>query len=176
MIYTFAERRIETIGDEYFVAPSADVIGSVRLGRWASVWFNTVLRGDNDWLELGEGTNVQDGSVLHTDAGVPLVIGRNCTIGHRAFLHGCTVGEYSLIANGAMVLDGARIGSYSIVAAGAFVPPRKTIPDGVVVMGSPAQVVREITERDRAMIVEGARLYSAKAQEYRSQLQLMSEN
>lgn len=170
MIYTLGERRIETLGEDYFVAPSADVIGTVRLGRWASVWFNAVLRGDNDWIELGDGTNVQDGSVLHTDDGIPLVIGANCTVGHRAFLHACTVGENSLIANGAMVLDGAKIGSFTIVAAGAFVPPRKVIPDGVVVMGSPAQVVRELTDRDRAYIAGGAQHYRDNAQRYRREL------
>lgn len=170
MIYTLGERRIETVGDEYFVAPSADLIGSVRLGRWASVWFGAVLRADNDLIELGEGTNVQDGSVLHTDEGAPLVIGANCTVGHRAFLHACTVGANSLIANGAMVLDGAKIGSFTIVAAGAFVPPRKVIPDGVVVMGSPAQVVRELTDRDRAMIVAGSQHYQDNARRYRAGL------
>jgi carbonic anhydrase/acetyltransferase-like protein (isoleucine patch superfamily) len=170
MIYTLGERRIETVGDEYYIAPSADVIGTVRLGRWASVWFGAVLRGDNDWIEIGEGTNVQDGTIMHTDAGIPLVVGPNCTIGHRAFLHACTVGEHSMIANGAMVLDGAKIGSYTVVAAGAFVPPRKVIPDGVVVMGSPAQVVREITDKDRAMLERGASHYIENAKRFRAQL------
>jgi carbonic anhydrase/acetyltransferase-like protein (isoleucine patch superfamily) len=170
VIYALGERRIVTVGEEYFIAPSADVIGTVRLGRWASVWFNAVIRGDNDWIELGDGTNVQDGSVLHTDAGVPLVIGPNCTIGHKAFLHACTVGEHCMIANGAMVLDGAQIGKFTVVAAGAFVPPRKVIPEGVVVMGSPAKVVREITEKDRAMILHGAQHYQENAKRYREQL------
>jgi carbonic anhydrase/acetyltransferase-like protein (isoleucine patch superfamily) len=170
MIYTLGERRIETVGDEYFVAPSADVIGTVRLGRWASVWFGAVLRGDNDWIEIGDGTNVQDGTIMHTDAGERLVVGENCTIGHRAFLHTCTVGDFSMIANGAMILDGAKIGSYSIVAAGAFVPPRKTVPDGVVVMGSPAKVVREITDKDRQMLLDGAQHYIENAERYRRQL------
>jgi carbonic anhydrase/acetyltransferase-like protein (isoleucine patch superfamily) len=173
MIYTLGDRRIATLGDEYFVAPSADVIGTVRLGRWASVWFGAVLRGDNDWIEIGDGTNVQDGTVMHTDAGEPLVIGAHCTIGHKAFLHACTVGEFSMIANGAMVLDGARVGSYSIVAAGAFVPPRKTVPDGVVVMGSPAKVVREITDKDRQMLVGAAQHYVENAQRYRRELVAM---
>jgi carbonic anhydrase/acetyltransferase-like protein (isoleucine patch superfamily) len=170
MIYSLGERRIATIGEEYFVAPSADVIGTVRLGRWASVWFGAVLRGDSDWIEIGDGTNVQDGSVMHTDPGEPLVIGANSTIGHKAFLHTCTVGDSSMIANGAMVLDGAKIGSYSIVAAGAFVPPRKTVPDGVVVMGSPAKVVREITDRDRQMLIRASRHYVENAQRYRREL------
>jgi carbonic anhydrase/acetyltransferase-like protein (isoleucine patch superfamily) len=170
MIYTLGERSIATRGEEYFVAPSADVIGTVRLGRWSSVWFNAVLRGDNDWIELGDGTNVQDGSVMHTDTGQPLIVGANCTIGHKAFLHACTVGEGSMIANGAMVLDGATIGRYSIVAAGAFVPPRKSVPDGVVVMGSPAKVVREITDKDRAMLIGAAKHYVENAQRYRQNL------
>jgi carbonic anhydrase/acetyltransferase-like protein (isoleucine patch superfamily) len=170
MLYTLGARRIETVGDDYFVAPSADLIGTVRLGRWASVWFNSVLRGDNDWIELGEGTNVQDGCVMHTDAGVPLVVGANCTVGHKALLHACTVGEHSLIANNAMVLDGAKIGSFTIVAAGAFVPPRKVIPDGVVVMGSPARVVREITEADRQLLIGSALHYQENARRYRREL------
>jgi carbonic anhydrase/acetyltransferase-like protein (isoleucine patch superfamily) len=174
MIYTLGERRIETVGNEYYIAPSADVIGTVRLGRWASVWFGAVLRGDNDWIEIGDGTNVQDGTIMHTDAGIPLVVGPNCTIGHRAFLHACTVGEYSMIANGAMVLDGAKIGNYTVVAAGAFVPPRKVIPDGVVVMGSPAKVVREITEKDREMLLRGAGHYVENAKRFRAQLQVQS--
>lgn len=170
MIYTLGERRIVTVGEEYYVAPSADVIGSVRLGRWASVWFGAVLRADNDWIELGDGSNVQDGSVLHTDPGVPLVIGAHSTIGHRAFLHGCIVGDHSMIANGAMVLDGAKIGSSTIVAAGALVPPRKVIPDGVVVMGSPAKVVREITDKDREMVVTASSHYVENAQRYLREL------
>ena len=167
MIYTLGERRISTQGDEYFVAPSADVIGTVKLGRWASVWFGAVLRGDNDWIEIGDGSNVQDGTVMHTDEGEPLIVGANCTIGHKAFLHACTVGDFSMIANGAMVLDGAKVGSYSIVAAGAFVPPRKTVPDGVVVMGSPAKVVREITDKDRQLLIGASRHYVENAQRYR---------
>lgn len=170
MIYTLAGRRIDTHGDDYFVAPSADVIGSVRLGRWASIWFNAVLRGDNDWIEIGDGTNVQDGTVMHTDSGTPLIVGANTTIGHKAFLHACQVGDHSLIANGAMILDGARVGRYSIVAAGAFVPPRKTIPDGVVVMGNPAQVVREISDKDRHLLQHAAEHYVGNAQRYRREL------
>lgn len=174
MIYTLGDRRIETVGDEFFVAPSADVIGTVRLGRWASVWFGAVLRGDNDWIELGESTNVQDGTVMHTDSGVPLVLGKNVTVGHKAFLHACTVGDNTMIANGAMILDRATIGSNTIVAAGAFVPPGKTIPDGVVVMGSPAKVVRELTDKDRLLIAGAAHHYVENARRYRDQLTVVS--
>lgn len=174
MIYSLGEQQLATVGDDFFIAPSADVIGSVRLGRWASVWFNAVLRGDSDWIELGDGTNVQDGSVLHTDKGTHLVLGAHCTVGHKAFLHSCRVGEHSMIANGAMVLDGAQIGNFTIVAAGAFVPPRKVIPDGVVVMGSPAKVVREITDRDRELLTWSAEHYEQNAQRYRRELRVRS--
>ena len=173
MIYTLGERRLETRSAQFYVAPGAQVIGSVRLGHEASVWFNAVLRGDNDWIEIGDGTNVQDGTVMHTDSGTPLIVGANTTIGHKAFLHACQVGHHSLIANGAMILDGAKIGNYSIVAAGAFVPPRRTIPDGVVVMGNPAQVVREISDKDRHLLQHAAEHYIENAQRYRRELQAM---
>ena len=173
MLYSLCERRPLTIGEEYYVAPSADVIGSVRLGRWASVWFSAVLRGDDEWIELGDGTNVQDGSVMHSDPGSPLILGANCTVGHKALLHSCTVGDYSMVANGAMVLDGAKIGSHTIIAAGAFVPPRKVIPSGVVVMGSPAQVVREITDKDRTMLARTALHYQQNGQRFRRELKVI---
>ena len=169
MIYRFGDRCIQTIGEEFYVAPSADVIGSVRLGRWASVWFGAVLRGDNEWIELGDGTNVQDGSIVHTDAGQPLLVGRNVTIGHRTLLHGCSIGDECLIGNGAMILDGAVIGDHTIVAAGTFVPPSKVIPSGVVVMGSPAKVVRELALKDRTLIARGAQHYIHHARRYRSE-------
>jgi carbonic anhydrase/acetyltransferase-like protein (isoleucine patch superfamily) len=173
MIYTLGERCLQTAGDDYFVAPSADVIGTVRLGRWASVWFNAVIRGDNDWIEIGDGANVQDGSVMHTDAGMPLVLGANCTVGHKALLHACTVGEHSLIANNATVLDGAKIGNFTIIAAGTLVPPRKVFPDGVLVMGSPGKVVREITEADRQLLIGSALHYQENAKRYRAQLEVL---
>lgn len=170
MIYQLGERRIQTIGDEFFVAPSADVIGSVRLGRWASVWFGSVLRADNDWIELGDGTNVQDGCVIHVDPGAPTLIGSNVTVGHQVMLHSCTIGDESLIGNGAIVMDRAVIGSHTLVAAGAFVAPGKVIPSGVVVMGSPARVVRELNDKDREMIRHGAEGYQANAQRFRAGL------
>jgi carbonic anhydrase/acetyltransferase-like protein (isoleucine patch superfamily) len=169
MIYRLGDRSIQTVGEEFYIAPSADVIGSVRLGRWASIWFGAVLRGDNEWIELGDGTNVQDGSVLHTDAGKPLTIGRNVTIGHRTMLHGCTIGAHCLIGNGAMILDRAVIGEHSIVAAGAFVPPGKIIPGGVLIMGSPAKVVRELEPKDRTLIEHGAEHYIHHARLFRTE-------
>jgi carbonic anhydrase/acetyltransferase-like protein (isoleucine patch superfamily) len=170
MIYSLGERRIETVGDEYFVAPSADVIGSVRLGRWASVWFGSVLRGDTDWIEVGDGTNIQDGCVVHVDAGEPTTIGRNVVVGHQVMLHSCTIGDECLIGNGAIVMDRAVIGSHTLVAAGSFIAPGKTIPSGVVVMGSPARIVREMSDKDREMIRHGAAGYQANAQRFRKEL------
>ncbi len=165
MIYTLGERRAELASDCY-VAPSAQVIGSVRLASLASVWFNVVIRGDCDWIEIGPGSNVQDGTVIHTDTGVPTRIGANVTIGHVAFLHSCTVGEGSMIANGAMLLDRAQIGRQCLIAAGALVPPDKVIPDGSVVMGAPGKVVREVTERDLAMLAHAAESYRQRTRDY----------
>ncbi|MEY2624812.1 MAG: gamma carbonic anhydrase family protein [Gammaproteobacteria bacterium] len=169
MLYVIGERRPDVAPDAY-VAPSADLIGSVRLGAGASVWFNVVLRGDNDWIDIGPGSNIQDGSVIHTDEGVPTTLGARVTVGHMAFLHCCTVGEESMIANGAMILDRSVIGRHCLIAAGALVPPDKEIPDGSVVMGSPGKIVREVTERDLALIRGAAASYARRAQQYRESL------
>ena len=169
MIYSISGRSAEIAADAY-VAPGADVIGWVRLLPGASVWFGCVLRGDTEWIEIGAGTNVQDGTVIHTDPGVPVIVGPNVTIGHRAFLHGCTVGEGSMIANGAMVLDRSRIGRNCVIAAGALVPPDKEIPDGSVVMGSPGKIVRETSARDLTMIARAAESYRRRAEQYRQEL------
>jgi carbonic anhydrase/acetyltransferase-like protein (isoleucine patch superfamily) len=172
VIYAIGSRRLETVDDSYYVAPGAQIIGSVRLGREASVWFNAVLRGDNDWLIIGDGSNVQDGSVIHTDPGLQVEVGRNVTIGHLAFLHGCTVGDGSLIANGARVLDRARIGRNCVIAAGALVPPGKEIPDGSVVMGAPGSIVRQVSEKDLAMIAYATASYQRRSREYRANLKV----
>lgn len=169
MIYEYDGRRPD-IADDAYVAPSADVIGSVRLGARSSLWFQVVLRGDNDWIEIGADSNVQDGSVIHTDRGVPTRLGERVTVGHVALLHCCTVGDDSLIANGARVLDRVVIGRHCLIAAGALIPPDRTIPDGSVVMGSPGKIVREVTERDLALIASTARHYAARAAAYRDKL------
>jgi carbonic anhydrase/acetyltransferase-like protein (isoleucine patch superfamily) len=169
VIYEYDGRRPEIAADAY-VAPSADVIGSVRLGDRSSLWFQVVLRGDNDWIEIGADSNIQDASVIHTDRGVPTRIGERVTVGHVAFLHCCTVGDDSLIANGARVLDRVVIGRHCLIAAGALIPPDRTIPDGSVVMGSPGKIVREVTERDLALIAQTARHYAARAASYRAKL------
>jgi carbonic anhydrase/acetyltransferase-like protein (isoleucine patch superfamily) len=166
MLYALGDRAPE-IAHEVYVAPSADVIGSVRLARGASVWFNVVLRGDNDWIEVGEDSNIQDGTVVHTDDGAPTRIGARVTIGHQALLHSCTVGDETLIANGAMILDRCVIGRHCLIAAGALVTPDKHIPDGSVVMGSPGRIVREISARDLEWIRGAAENYRVRAQRYR---------
>jgi len=170
LIYVIGDRRMETEGDDWYVAPGAQVIGSVRLGAGASVWFGAVLRGDSDWIAIGAGTNVQDGTIIHTDEGEPTHIGARVTIGHRALLHSCTVADDSLIGNGAMVLDNARIGRHCVIAAGALVPPGRDIPDGSVVMGAPGRIVRQAGERELALIAASAAHYRARAVKYRTGL------
>lgn len=169
MIYSYGERRLEAEGS-YFIAPSADVIGSVRLGNEASIWFGAVLRGDNDWIEIGAGSNVQDGSIIHVDPGVPVVVGREVTVGHGVLLHGCVIGDGALIGNRATVLDGARIGAGSLIGAGALVTPHTEIPPGSVVFGTPGRVVRPVEERDLAWMRQGNAVYRVKAREYAAKL------
>lgn len=143
----------------YWIAASADVIGRVRLERNASVWFNAVLRGDNELIWLGEGSNIQDGCVLHTDMGSPLTVGRNCTIGHQAMLHGCTIGENTLVGIGATILNGAVIGRNCLIGAHTFIPERKVIPDNSLVMGAPGKVVRELDAEGVARLSAAAASY-----------------
>ena len=154
-------------GGEYWIAPSASVIGKVILKRNASIWFGAVLRGDNDPIVVGENSNVQDHAVLHTDAGVPLEVGADVTIGHRAMIHGAIIGEGSLIAIGAILLNGARIGRNCIIGAGALVTEGKSIPDGSLAIGAPARVVREVTDQERTMLAESARHYVENWKRYR---------
>jgi len=131
----------------FWVAPDAHVIGRVRLGLDVGIWFGAVVRGDNDLIDIGEGTNIQEGSMLHTDPGFPLVLGPRCTIGHHAILHGCIVGANSLVGMGATVLNGARIGANCIVGANALVTERKEFPDFSLIVGAPAKAVRTVDER-----------------------------
>jgi carbonic anhydrase/acetyltransferase-like protein (isoleucine patch superfamily) len=155
---------------DYFVAPGARLIGRVILRAGASVWFNAVLRGDNEPIEVGEGSNVQDGCVLHTDPGMKLTIGAGVTVGHNAILHGCDVGAGSLIGMGAVVLNGARIGRNCLIGANALVTEGKSIPDGSLVMGQPAKVVRALDPEALAGLVRSAQTYRRKAQLYRTAL------
>ncbi len=153
-----------------WVADSAQVIGRVSLADGASVWFGAVLRGDNEWITLGARSNVQEGSVLHTDMGFPLTLGDDVTVGHQAMLHGCTVGDGSLIGIQAVVLNGAKIGRNCLVGAGAVVTEGKEFPDNSLILGSPAKAVRELTPEQAARMKLGALHYVENAGRYRTQL------
>jgi carbonic anhydrase/acetyltransferase-like protein (isoleucine patch superfamily) len=152
------------------VAPEAQVMGRVILGPGVGIWFGAVLRGDNEPITVGEATNIQENRVLHTDIGYPLTIGANCTIGHRAMLHGCTIGDGSLIGMGATVLNGARIGSGCLIGACALITEGKEIPDGSLVMGSPGKVIRLLDAEARARLLAPAAGYRANAARFRAGL------
>jgi carbonic anhydrase/acetyltransferase-like protein (isoleucine patch superfamily) len=158
------------LADSVWIAPNATVIGDVRLARNVSIWWNTVLRGDNDPITIGENTNIQDGSVLHTDIGVPMNIGANVTVGHMVMLHGCTIGDGSLIGIGAIVLNNAVVGRECLIGANALVPENKVIPDRSLVVGSPGRVVRQLTDEDIAAIRAGNHHYVENIQHYRDGL------
>jgi carbonic anhydrase/acetyltransferase-like protein (isoleucine patch superfamily) len=142
----------------------------VRLKRDASIWWGSVLRGDNEWIEIGEGSQIQDNATLHTDPGFPLTIGAGCVIGHNVMLHGCSVGDHSLIGMGAIMLNGARIGSHSIVGAGAVVTEGKTFPDRTLIVGAPARALRELDDKAAAMIAAGAQNYVRRWKNYAADL------
>lgn len=155
---------------DFWIAPDANVIGRVILEPGSSVWFGATLRGDNEPIQVGEGSNVQENCVIHTDMGYPASIGADCTIGHKAMLHGCTVGDGTLIGMGATILNGARIGKGCLIGAGALVTEGKEIPDGALVMGTPGKVVRDLDEAARAALIESARRYRQNAARFRSGL------
>jgi carbonic anhydrase/acetyltransferase-like protein (isoleucine patch superfamily) len=155
-----------SVHDESWVAPNATLVGKVKLEPGASVWFNAVLRGDNELIHIGENSNVQDGTVMHTDMGFPLTLGTGVTIGHNAMLHGCSVGDYSLIGINAVILNGAKIGKYCIIGANSLIGEGKEIPDGSLVMGSPGKVVRELSEPQKKMLEASAAHYVHNAQRY----------
>ena len=166
-IYRLGENTPQLPADgEYWVAPNATVLGNVILHPGASIWFNAVLRGDSDTLSIGAGSNIQDGSVLHADHGFPLVLGENVTVGHQVMLHGCTVGDESLIGIGAVVLNGARIGRNCIVGAGALVTEGKEFPDGSLIVGAPAKVVRPLSEAQIAGLKASAAHYVNNGRRY----------
>ena len=149
-----------------FVAPTAVLIGDVEVGPQSSVWFGAVLRGDNEWIELGERSQIQDNVMLHTDPGFPITIGANCVIGHNVVLHGCTVGDNTLIGMGAILLNGSKIGNNCLVGAGAVVTEGREFPDNSMVLGSPARVIREVDEKARNMIAHGADVYVQRWKQY----------
>ncbi|MCW5700300.1 MAG: gamma carbonic anhydrase family protein [Rhodospirillales bacterium] len=170
MRYTLDDADIETEGDDYWIAPTAVVIGRVRMKKNASIWWNAVLRGDTEPITIGENTNVQDGCVLHTDPGYPLTLGAGVTIGHLAMLHGCEIGDNSLIGIGSVILNGAKIGKNCIVGAKALIPEGKEISDNSVVLGAPGKVMREITEEHLALNASAAQHYVANFRRYKAGL------
>lgn len=169
MIYNLGNRTVTTRG-EYFIAPGAAVIGDVEIGHRASIWFNVVIRADNDRVVIGDETNVQDGSVLHVDDDCPIVIGQRVVVGHKVMLHGCTIGDGSLIGMNAVVLSGARIGAGCLIGANTLIPEDVEIPDGSLVIGSPGRIKRQLTEKEKADILDGADHYVRKAALFREQL------
>ena len=155
---------------EYWLAPTASLIGRVRLLRGASVWFGAVLRGDNDWITVGERTNIQDLAVLHTDPGMPITLGANVTIGHGVILHGATVGDNTVIGMGATLLNHAKIGKNSIVGAHALIPEGKEFPDNSLIVGVPGRVLRSIPEEETGMLTMNAQIYFDRWQRYAHEL------
>lgn len=170
MKYTLGERKVICKG-EYWIAPNATVIGSVVLENNASVWWNCVVRGDNELITLGENSQVQDGSVLHADPGFPLTLEKNVSVGHMAMLHGCTIGEGSLVGIKAVILNGAKIGRNCLIGAGAFVGEGKEIPDGSLVLGAPGKVVRQLSPEQINGINSIAGRYVENFRRYLNELQ-----
>lgn len=154
----------------YFIAETATVIGRVRLKPGASVWFGAVLRGDNEWIEIGEGTNVQDGSTCHTDLGFPLHIGKNCTVGHNVILHGCTIEEGALVGMGSIVMNGAKIRRNSIVGAGSVITEGKEFPERSLIIGSPARVIRTLDDAQVQRMGSAAKFYVANGPRFKKGL------
>ncbi|MCF6761604.1 gamma carbonic anhydrase family protein [Pseudomonas fragi] len=174
MKYSLDDSLVET-HPESWTAPTATLIGKVRLEEGASVWFNAVLRGDNELILIGRHSNVQDGAVMHTDMGYPLTLGTGVTIGHNAMLHGCTVGDYSLIGINAVILNGAKIGKHCIIGANSLIGEGKEIPDGSLVMGSPGKVVRDLTDEQKKLLEASAAHYVKNGQRYARELKVQEQ-
>lgn len=155
------------IDETVFVAESADIIGKVTIAKNANIWYNTVIRADVNTITIGENTNIQDGCVVHIASNFSTTIGKNVTVGHKALIHGCKIGDNTLIGMGAIVLDGAQVGEYTLLGAGSLVPPGKKIPSGVLAMGSPAKVIRELSEEEKQNLVESALKYVKIANNYK---------
>lgn len=169
-VYALGERKVLIHGEESFIADNATVIGSVIVHDQASVWFNAVLRGDSETITIGGRTNIQDAAVLHADPGIPLTLGRNVSVGHQAMLHGCTIGDGSLVGIGAIILNHTVIGRGCLIGAGALIPEGKTFPDGVLVVGAPGKIVRELKPEEKAGLLENADIYVRRSKLYREKL------
>ncbi len=166
MIYDLGDRKVFLDGSGHFIAPNATLIGSVVVGESASVWFNVVIRADNDSIVIGARSNIQDGSVLHTDSSYKLNIGCGVTVGHKAMLHGCFIGDYSLVGINAVVLNGAKIGKHCLIGANTLIPEGVEIPDGSLVVGSPGKVKRSLTDIEKKVLEASAVHYVQNAERY----------
>jgi carbonic anhydrase/acetyltransferase-like protein (isoleucine patch superfamily) len=169
-LYSIGERRVTLVGKDHFVAPDATLVGDITLEAAVSIWFQVVIRAENDRIAIGEGSNIQDGSVLHVDPGYPLIIGRNVSVGHKVMLHGCTVGEGSLVGINSVVMNGAKIGKGVLIGANTLIAEGKEIPDGVLVLGSPGRVVRELTQEQKDYLIKVARGYVERGKYYNGNL------
>jgi len=169
-LYALGDKRVALLGDRHFIAQDATLVGAITLHAAVNVWFKVVMRAENDTIRIGEGTNVQDGSVLHVDPGFPLSLGARVTVGHKVMLHGCTVGDGALIGINSVILNGAKIGPGALIGANALIPEGKEIPEGVLVVGSPGRIVRELKPEERANLLRIADGYVDRAQRYRAEL------
>ena len=166
-------KKLKTDGDNFWIAPNATVIGDIHLAKDASIWFNAVLRGDNEPIYVGEGSNVQDGSIIHTDPGFSCSIGKNVTVGHLAMLHGCSIGDGSLIGIGSVILNGAKIGKNCIIGSKALVTEGMDIPDGSMVIGIPGKIKKTLSEEEQSLVPMGAEHY---IENYKKFKKLMNSN
>jgi len=169
-LYSIGERRVALIGKDHFVAPDATLVGDITLAAAVSIWFRVVIRAENDRIAIGEGSNIQDGSVLHVDPGYPLTIGRNVSVGHKVMLHGCSVGEGSLVGINSVIMNGAKIGKGVLVGANTLIAEGKEIPDGVLVLGSPGKIVRELKPEERDYLLKVASGYVERSRFYKTNL------
>ena len=170
MKYSLEDKRVTLVGGGHFIAPNAVLIGDVTLQENTSVWFSCVLRGDADHIEIGAGSNVQDGTVMHADPGFPLTVGQNVTVGHNAMLHGCTIGDGSLVGINAVVLNGAKVGKGCLIGANALVTEGMEIPDGSLVLGSPAKIKSQLSAEQQQGLLLSAQHYVQNGQRYTDHL------
>ncbi len=171
MLYKLEDKSPVLEGEGHFIAPTAAVIGNVVMGSGSSAWFSVVIRGDNETIRIGERTNIQDGSVLHSDPGSPLVIGNNVTVGHNATVHGCTIGDFTLVGINAVVLNGAKVGRNCVIGANSLVPEGMEIPDGSLVMGVPAKIKRELSPEQQEFFSHNADHYVDNARRFAALLE-----
>jgi carbonic anhydrase/acetyltransferase-like protein (isoleucine patch superfamily) len=169
-LFAIGERRVQLLGEHHYIAPDASVIGSVVLENDVSIWFQVVIRAENDRITIGEGCNIQDGSVLHVDPGYPMTLGKSVSVGHKVMLHGCTIGDGSLIGINSVIMNGARIGRGTLVGANTLIAEGKEIPDGVLVLGSPGKIVRELEPEERDQLLKVARGYVERSRLYKTSL------